>query len=207
MRDISNSPIFLRLGARNRGPKETTKTGALRRVIISNVVVYNADPKYSSIISGIPGYLIEDVQLSNIRIYAKGGGTKEQAALEPPEREALYPEPTMFGELPAYGFFIRHVKGLQLRDVEVSYLSPDLRPAFWLNDVREVEFIHVKAQGVLLPDQRLERVEGRKSFRQRFTRCRQDLHVNPEKSCKSCLHLSEATGRLEDRLRSPAGSD
>ena len=164
MRDISNSPIFLRLGARNRGPKETTKTGAMRRVIISNVVVYNADPKYSSIISGIPGYLIEDVQLNNIRVYAKGGGTKEQAALEPPEREALYPEPTMFGELPAYGFFIRHVKGLQMRDVEVSYLSPDLRPAFWLNDVTDVEFIHVKAQREAVPDQRIERLEGKKSF-------------------------------------------
>jgi polygalacturonase len=146
MRDISNSPIFLRLGARNRGPKETTKTGAMRRVIISNIVVYNADPKYSSIISGIPGYMIEDVQLSNIRVYAKGGGTKEQAALDPPERETLYPEPSMFGELPAYGFFIRHVKGLQMRDVDLSYLSPDLRPAFVLNDVKGVEFIHVRAQ-------------------------------------------------------------
>jgi polygalacturonase len=162
MRDISNSPIFLRLGARNRGPKETTKVGAMRRVIINNVIVYNADPKYSSIISGIPGYMIEDVQLSNIRIYAKGGGTKEQAALEPPERENIYPEPAMFGELPAYGFFIRHIKGLQIRDVEVSYLSPDMRPAFWLNDVNDVEFIHVKAQGKALPDQRLERVDSRK---------------------------------------------
>ena len=178
MRDISNSPIFLRLGSRNRGPKETTKTGAMRRVIISNVVVYNAGPKYSSIISGIPGYLIEDVQLSNIRVYSKGGGTKEQAALDPPEREALYPEPAMFGDLPAYGFFIRHVKGLLMRDVEVSYLSPDLRPAFWLNDVKDVEFIHVKAptfvlrdvtnfsvqQSWPLPDQRLERVEGKRSL-------------------------------------------
>jgi len=184
MRDISNSPIFLRLGSRNRGPKETTKVGAMRRVIISNIVVFNADPKYSSIISGIPGYLIEDVQLSNIRVYAKGGGTKEQSALEPPERENIYPEPAMFGELPSYGFFVRHVKGLQMRDVEVSYLSPDLRPAFWLNDVKGVEFIHVKAQRerdvpvfVLkdvtdfslqqswpLQDQRIERVEGRKVF-------------------------------------------
>ena len=146
MRDISNSPIFLRLGSRNRGPKETTRTGAMRRIIISNIVVYNADPKYSSIISGIPGYLIEDVQLSNIRIYAKGGGTKEQAALDPPERENIYPEPTMFGELPAYGFFIRHIKGLQMRDVEVSYLTPDQRPAFVLNDVAGAEFINVKAQ-------------------------------------------------------------
>ncbi|HET6975802.1 MAG TPA: glycoside hydrolase family 28 protein [Pyrinomonadaceae bacterium] len=184
MRDISNSPIFLRLGSRNRGPKETTKVGAMRRVIISNVVVYNADPKYSSIISGIPGYLIEDVQLSNIRIYAKGGGTKEQAALEPAERESIYPEPAMFGDLPSYGFFVRHVKGLQMRDVEVSYLSSDLRPAFWLHDVKGVEFIHVKAQResdlpvfVLkdvsdfslqqswpLQDQRIGRVEGRKVF-------------------------------------------
>ena len=118
----------------------------MRRIIISNIVVYNADPKYSSIISGIPGYLIEDVQLSNIRIYAKGGGTKEQAALDPPERENIYPEPTMFGELPAYGFFIRHIKGLQMRDVEVSYLTPDQRPAFVLNDVAGAEFINVKAQ-------------------------------------------------------------
>src|ERR1051326_3503139 len=154
----------------------------MRRIIISNIVVYNADPKYSSIISGIPGYMIEDVQLSNIRVYAKGGGTKEQAALEPPERENIYPEPTMFGELPAYGFFIRHVKGLQMRDVEVSYLSPDLRPAFVLNDVRGAEFIHIKAQREAdvpvfwlknvtdfslqqswpLPEQRLERVDTKK---------------------------------------------
>ena len=156
----------------------------MRRVIISNILVYNADPKYSSIISGIPGYLIEDVQLSNIRVYAKGGGTKEQAALDPPERENIYPEPAMFGDLPAYGFFIRHIKGLQMRDVEVSYLRPDQRPAFWLNDVAGAEFIHVKAQResdvpsfVLkdvagfniqqswpLADQRIERVEGRKVF-------------------------------------------
>jgi polygalacturonase len=146
MRDISNSPIFLRLGARLRGPKESTTVGALRRVIISNVVVYNADAKYSSIISGIPGHPIEDVRLSSIRIYAQGGGTKQQAALDPPEKEDTYPEPTMFGELPAYGFFIRHVKGLNMRDVEVSFLKEDMRPAFWLKNVAGADFQHVKAQ-------------------------------------------------------------
>ena len=182
MRDISNSPIFLRLGSRLRGPQQTTKVGALRRVIISNVVVYNADPKYASIISGIPGYMIEDVRLSNIRVYAQGGGTKEQAALDPAEREALYPEPTMCGELPAYGFFIRHVKGLQMRDVELSYLKPDMRPPFWLNDVNGISFVNLRVQresevpsfvfrnvsdfSILqswpLPDQRLERVASGK---------------------------------------------
>lgn len=182
MRDISNSPLFVRLGFRGRGPKETTTVGAIRRVNISDIVVYNADPKYSSIISGIPGHSIEDLRLSNIRVYSKGGGSKEQAGLDPPEKEDTYPEPTMFGELPAYGFFIRHVRGLQMRDVEVSYLKEDLRPAFWLSDVTGADFLHVRAQHAAnvptfdlrnvsdfnthqcwpLPDMRLERVDVRR---------------------------------------------
>src|SRR5437660_925472 len=182
MRDISNSPFFLRLGFRGRGPKETTTVGALRRVIISNVVVYNADPKYASIISGIPGHSIEDVRFSNIRIYYQGGGTKEQATLDPAEKEDTYPEPTMFGVLPAYGFFIRHVKGIEMRDVEVSYMKDDARPPFILNDVVGAEFLHIRGQRVQevptfvlkkvenfnlqqswpLPDTRIERVESAK---------------------------------------------
>ncbi|HXM36467.1 MAG TPA: hypothetical protein VN920_14835 [Pyrinomonadaceae bacterium] len=146
MRDISQAPIFMRLGFRARGPKDKTTVGALRRVIISNIVVYNADPKYASIISGIPGHPIEDVRLSNIRIYSQGGGTKEQAALEPPEKENSYPEPNMFGELPAYGFFIRHVKALQMNDVEVSYIKDDARPAFVMNDVKGADFFRLRAQ-------------------------------------------------------------
>jgi len=146
MRDVTNSPFFLRLGNRARGPKETTMVGQLRRVLISNVVVYNADPRYASIISGIPGHDIEDVRFNNIRIYYKGGGTKEQAGLDPPEKETDYPEPVMFGEMPAYGFFIRHVKGLEMSDVEVSYMKEDLRAAFVLNDVKRADFFRVRAQ-------------------------------------------------------------
>jgi polygalacturonase len=146
MRDISNAPIFMRLGFRGRGPKDKTTVGTLRRIILSNIVVYNADPKYASIISGIPGHDIEDVTLSNVRIYAQGGGTKEQAALDPPEKEDTYPEPAMFGELPAYGFFIRHVKDLRMNDVGVSFLKDDARPAFWLNDVKGAEFYRLRAQ-------------------------------------------------------------
>jgi len=145
MKDIQNAPIFLRLGSRLRAP-EGTPTGALRRVSISNFVVYNADPRFASIISGVPGHDIEDVKLNNIRIFYAGGGTKEQAALVPKEEEKTYPEPKMFGDMPAYGFFIRHVKGIELNDVQVSYLKEDLRPAFHLRDVKDVEFNNVKAQ-------------------------------------------------------------
>jgi len=146
MRDVVNAPIFLRLGKRNRGPKETMTEGKLRRVIISNIVAYNADSKYGSIISGIPGNDIEDVRFNNIRIDYQGGGTKQQAALQPPEKEADYPEPVMFGEMPAYGFFVRHVRGLTMTDVEVSYMKEDARPPFLLDDVKGADFHRVKAQ-------------------------------------------------------------
>lgn len=146
MRDIVNAPIFLRLGARLRGPKESTVTGQLRRVILSDFVIYNADPKYGCIISGVPGHAIEDVKLTDIKIYYQGGGTKEQAALQPTEEENKYPEPLMFGDLPSYGFFVRHVKGLEMRDVDVRYAKDDARPAFVIDDVKGAEFIHVKAQ-------------------------------------------------------------
>jgi hypothetical protein len=146
MRDITNSPIFIRLGNRARGPKETTTVGQLRRVKISNFVVYNADSKYGSIISGIPGHPIEDLKLSNIRIYYQGGGTKQQAGLDPPEKENDYPEPFMFGEIPAYGFFVRHVKGLEMSNVEIRSLTPDVRPPFILKDVSGADFEHVRAE-------------------------------------------------------------
>ena len=145
MRDITTSPIFLRLGARMRGP-EGTPVGRLRRVSISNVSVYNAKPDFASIISGLPGHPIEDVRLSHIRIFYRGGGSAEQAALEPPEKENNYPEPSMFGETPAYGFFIRHAERVSLDDVEVSFLQEDMRPAFVLKDVKGAEFRHVKGQ-------------------------------------------------------------
>jgi len=146
MRVITNSPIFIHPGNRARGPKGATPAGALRRLLLSNIVVYNADPKHASIISGIPGHLIEDLKLTNIRIYYQGGGTRQQAALEPPEKEADYPETVMFGEIPAYGFFICHVKGLEMSDVAVGCMKEDVRPPFVLDDVRGADFYCVRAE-------------------------------------------------------------
>ena len=123
MRDIFNSPIFLRLGARLRGP-DGTAVGALRRVTISNIVCYNSSTKTPCIISGVPGHDIEDIRLHDIRIWSRGGGTAAMAALHPPENPTRYPEPSMFGAIPAYGLFAHHVNGLELRDVEFHLLAP-----------------------------------------------------------------------------------
>jgi polygalacturonase len=145
MRDVVNDPIFLRLGARMRGPKETP-VGKLHRVIISNVTVYNADENYASTISGIPGTDIEDVQLNNIAILYKGGGAKRDTTKAIPEQENKYPEPGMFGKAPAYGFFIRHAKNIQFNNVKVGFMNADVRPAFYLDDVKGIHLFQVDAQ-------------------------------------------------------------
>jgi len=144
MRDVQSSPLFLRLGNRARGP-EGTQVGVLRRVIISNVVAYNADPKWSAIISGIPEHPIEDVMLSNIRILYRGGGTAQDAALTPPEKEDAYPEPNMFGTTPSYGMFVRHVHNITMRDIWVGTMNADARSPMVLQDVHGVRFDHVDA--------------------------------------------------------------
>jgi len=168
MRDVSNAPIFIRLGSRMRAP-EGAAIGSIKRIRISNVTAYNADPRYGSIISGVPGHDVEDVKLSGIRLVYRGGLTLDDTAKQPaelvnsfffrasggvpprqpyetPEREKEYPEPSMFGIVPAYGFFIRHASGIELNDVDVSYLKEDRRPAFVLDGVDGIALENCKAQ-------------------------------------------------------------
>ncbi|MGA7859944.1 MAG: glycoside hydrolase family 28 protein [Terracidiphilus sp.] len=145
MRDLVSGPIFMRLGARLRGPKESTKVGTLKRVLISNLECYNAPMKYSSILSGIPGYCIEDVKLANIYIESAGGATAEAAALKLPDAESKYPEPTMFGMTPASGFFLRHMRNLEMSHVEIANANKDARPAFYMHDVDRADFFAVTA--------------------------------------------------------------
>ena len=102
MRDIMSAPIFMRLGRRLRAP-EGRPIGTLKRVIINNVVCSNSVSGLGSVISGIPGHYIEDVKISNVQVLHQGGGTKEDAAYQPPEFEDIYPEPDMFTAAPRQG--------------------------------------------------------------------------------------------------------
>jgi polygalacturonase len=170
MRDVSNAPIFIRLGSRMRAPEEVP-VGSIKRISISNVNVYDADPRYGSIISGIPGHDIEDVKLSSIRIVYRGGITLEDVAKQPaglvntfffratggvpprepyatPEREKEYPEPSMFGLMPAWGFFIRHAKGVKMDHIDLSFEKEDRRPAFVIDQAQAIDLDHVEAQHV-----------------------------------------------------------
>jgi polygalacturonase len=143
MRGTVASPIFLRLGSRMRGPAGVP-VGYIRRVNISNVVSSSGVSQVCSMIAGIPGHPVEDVKISNILIQHPGGGTRKDAALQLPEKEKEYPEPTMFGTTPAHAFFIRHAKRIEIGDFKILTQNKEERPCFIVEDADGVEFSNIK---------------------------------------------------------------
>ena len=126
----TESPIFVRLGNRARGYAEgipVTDIGRIKGVYLNNIVVNNAGPTGSSI-TGLPGHPVEDVYLRNIRITQQGGCGK--VAIPTDEKEKEYPEATMWGVLPAKGFFVNHARNVVFENVEVETIKQDERPVF-----------------------------------------------------------------------------
>ncbi|HEX5000707.1 MAG TPA: hypothetical protein VFY29_20960, partial [Terriglobia bacterium] len=166
MQHISNPPLFIRLGARMRGP-EGIPIGAVRRINIDNFIASYVASRSASVISGIPGHPIEDVNLSRVRILANGGdgagrrggggggrtggrGTGSPTAGPDPfgvsELEDNYPEPTMFGTLPSYGLYVRHTRRVSMDHVNLSLMREDDRAPIILYDVAGARFERVDAQ-------------------------------------------------------------
>jgi polygalacturonase len=87
-----------------------------------------------------PVNYVENVILRDIIITSNGGGSKKDAAMANiPENKGGYPANNMFGNhLPAYGFFIRHAKNVELHNVKFNLLSPDARPAVYQSDVKNL---------------------------------------------------------------------
>ena len=153
--------IFIRLGNRARpflenNPKAYTNRqeakndlkkpgmGNLFNVMISNIQATNVG-KTGCSITGIPSFPARNLTLSNIRLSFSGGGTEDQVSRTIEEFPDKYPEFGMFGSLPAYGFFCRHLTGLTLDNIDLSYKEPDFRPAIWLSDVRDSRISDLKA--------------------------------------------------------------
>lgn len=147
--------IFLRLGNRARpylaegpgggrgtfrAPPGTPPPGVagFRNVRIANVTGDGCEITGCAI-AGLPGHPIEQLELDRIRLEFVGGGRPADAQREAPEKETAYPEHNMFGRLPAYGFYCRHVRGLRLHDVQLGLASADARPGLVCHDVSDLE--------------------------------------------------------------------
>ena len=129
-------PLFIRLGARKR--KDNQPASTLRNVLITDVVATNMGVVGSSI-TGLPGQKVENVTLSDLQFTYEGGGTAGDAQRTIPERDKAYPEGWMFGTLPAWGLYCRHVRGLRLQNVKLLLAAPDARHAVVFDDVEALD--------------------------------------------------------------------
>ena len=142
MDDIWNSPVYIRIGERMRGPKELPASIA-RNIEISDVVVTDCDSRYALLIVGLPGNPVENVTLKDIRIQYKGGLTKEDARLQRGAnpfffgRNSGYPEPSAHGIQPAWGLSMQHARNIRFRNVTMELLQPDGREKIFLDDVQD----------------------------------------------------------------------
>jgi len=160
--------IFLRIGERQNGLK-----GRMNNISISNVYaevpLTKADAGYNyegpvedlprnispAAIVGMPDVPITNVSLKNIEIHYPGGGNPEYASVgldeldKVPELPAKYPEFSMFKELPAWGFYIRHAEGITFENVTLTCDKEDYRTAIVLDDVHGATFksLQVKEPG------------------------------------------------------------
>lgn len=175
--------LFIRLGQRNMGVAPDKAVGTLRNVRFRNlradIAFGPADLAYQvrgpllnalhnpipASITGLPDAKVRDVLLENIDISYPGRANTgmayrpyHQLHLVPQER-AAYPEYSMFGELPAYGLFVRHVDGLQVKNLTVRCRDTDFRPALVLDDVQRLSLQQVYVAGRQRPQLVLQKVD------------------------------------------------
>lgn len=159
------APLFFRLGnrARNFGfpeVKQPQPIGIMRNIVVAGVratlstspVLVQASATRTSrvantnIIAGLPGHPIENITLSDLHFLHPGTGTAEEADRpDVPELPERYPENDMFGVLPAWGFWVRHARGIVLDNVRLDLVEPDLRSAFLADDVADLELSGFRA--------------------------------------------------------------
>jgi len=150
-------PIFLRLGNRGRDYSKSIKqvyeedvqpegrpVGKLRNITFRNIegrITGSIDPPTSGImLTGLPDQYIENITMENIHLSFEGFGRRNVKDRVVPEDEARYPEQLFFGELPSYGLYARHVKGLRLKNITFELRNVDDRQALVLDDVMASNF-------------------------------------------------------------------
>ena len=127
-------PIFIRLANRARAyspdvPVENI--GSISGIRLHDILIDDAGPGGSSI-TGLAGHPVRDVELRDITIRHAGGQPETPAPTD--EKAADYPESTMWGILPAQGFWLNHTDGVRISNLRVIPATPDARPAILATD-------------------------------------------------------------------------
>jgi hypothetical protein len=145
------SPIFMLITDRLRTGEKEVKVGTIRNVKLSNITITdvvagkNHGPASAATISGRPDSKLENITFENVKITYKGGSDAAESSAVPPYPKERY-QPNRLGPRPASGFYIRHVKDLTFRNVELAFESPDPKSPLVAFDVDGFVLDGFKAQ-------------------------------------------------------------
>ena len=143
-------PLFVRLGNRARKHYEEAPTppvGAIKNVLLTNITGKASGPIGCSI-TGIPEAKVDGITLSNSRFICTGGIHDDLSEKKVEEQCDLYPESSMFGVLPAYGLYVRHVNNVILQGLSFHLNTPDSRPVILCDDVNGGTIHNIFTSGV-----------------------------------------------------------
>lgn len=148
-RNIKGAAIALRLGSRNKLYGESTilNKPVLKDIMIENILGTRISTDYGCNITGLVEYPVENVLLKNINLEFEGGGLVSDSFREIPENGASYPSGRMFGRIPAYGVFMRHVKNITMENVWLRFSKVDVRPAILCDDAESIRIKGLIASG------------------------------------------------------------
>ena len=137
-------------------PKEQLDSlNYMKRFFFTNFIVNNdgLDKNSVFLFSGIPGHYIEDVYLNGIYFNIAGGGTEEEAERKNiPEFDLNsmknhWPEyRCLGGVLPASGFYLRHVRGINFSNVIVKTKEKEVRPLVKEENVSGLKTFNLEKQ-------------------------------------------------------------
>jgi polygalacturonase len=147
MRNVG-APIFVRLGNRARpafAGAPRPGIGSLENVRIHDITATGAGQVGCSI-TGLPNFPVRNVSLEDISITFRGGAWTSSFRRTVAENAEKYPEHSMFGILPAYGFYCRHVQNLGFTNVNVGFENKDSRPSLVCDDVDGLQLTHWQGQ-------------------------------------------------------------
>lgn len=136
----TEAPIFIRLGNRARPYQKDLvidHVGEISDVSINHIRV-KTEGKTACSITGQPGFPVRNVRLSNIVIESAGGGIEPDFQRPVEYKPKDYPEATMFGVLPAYGFYLRHAENIHFENCAFTTAQVDQRPAFFMDNCNRV---------------------------------------------------------------------
>lgn len=148
----TGNALFIRIGARSGSRQSSLANVSIRHFSIE-IAAAKADTGYPYegpiedqprnispiVLTGLPGAFLRDIRLEDVTVRYPGGGSPFIASRVPadsvPESPANYPEFSMFRELPAWGLYIRHARGIQVKNLRLYAAAKDYRTAIVLDDV------------------------------------------------------------------------